>query len=71
MSDNKQNIEETAEQGGQVDAIVSQQLLDIPDYDSGVLNDYGGGNTQWWQDYIRVEINRCNEYWSEQIRNVL
>jgi len=36
---------------------------EIADYDCGIINDYGGGNVQWWQDYLRHEINRCNEYW--------
>ena len=41
-------------------------MPDILDYDPGLLNDYGGGNVDWWFDYIRAEINRCNEYWREQ-----
>ena len=32
-------------------------------YDSGLLNDYGRGNVQWWQDYIRAEVARCNDHW--------
>jgi len=44
--------------------------MDIPDYDAGLLNDYGGGNVDWWQDYIRAEIGRCNEYWREQLEQV-
>lgn len=43
--------------------ITLEDILDEQDYDPGLLNDYGGGNVQWWQDYIRAEINRCNEYW--------
>jgi len=38
-------------------------LSDQPDYDCGLINDYGGGNVSWWMDYLRTEINRCNEYW--------
>jgi hypothetical protein len=34
-------------------------------YDAGLLNDYGGGNIEWWQDYLRAEIGRANEYWRE------
>lgn len=37
------------------------------DYDSGLLNDFGGGNVNWWQNYIRAEIDRCNDYWREQL----
>ena len=35
----------------------------IPDYDAGLLNDWGGGNVEWWQDYLRAEIARANEHW--------
>lgn len=36
-------------------------------YDAGLLNDFGGGNVGWWQDYIRYELNRCSEYYEKQI----
>ena len=39
------------------------------DYDPGILNDFGGGNVGWWMDYIRAEIDRCNEYWNDKILN--
>ena len=32
-------------------------------YDPGLLNDYGGGNVEWWQDYIRAEVERCNDHY--------
>jgi hypothetical protein len=35
----------------------------LPDYDAGLLNDFGGGDAEWWQDYIRAEIGRANDYW--------
>lgn len=34
-------------------------------YDAGLLNDYGGGNVEWWQDYLRSEIERSNEFHGE------
>ena len=37
--------------------------FEIQDYDSGYLNDFGGGNVSWWHDYIRAEVGACNEYW--------
>lgn len=40
-----------------------EPVADIPDYDAGMLNDWGGGNTDWWLDYLRAEIGRCNDYW--------
>jgi hypothetical protein len=36
-------------------------------YDAGLLNDWGGGNVDWWQDYIRSEVERCNDYWRQRI----
>jgi len=36
-----------------------------PDYDAGLLNDFGGGNTDWWLDYIRAEIGRANDHWRD------
>ena len=35
----------------------------IKRYDAGLLSDYGGGNVEWWQDYLRAEIERCNDHW--------
>lgn len=43
---------------------------EIADYDCGMLNDYGGGNVDWWWDYIRAETNRCNEYWRSATSHV-
>ena len=37
------------------------------DYDAGLLNDFGGGNVEWWQDYLRAEIGRANEFWRQQV----
>ncbi len=36
-------------------------------YDAGILNDYGGGNVEWWQDYIRTELGRANDYWQDEV----
>jgi hypothetical protein len=35
------------------------------DYDAGLMNDFGGGDVGWWQDYLRAEIGRANDYWRE------
>ena len=39
-------------------------------YDSGLLNDYGGGNVEWWRDYIRAEVGRCNDFWEQQVKQL-
>ena len=36
-------------------------------YDSGLLNDFGGGNVSWWQDYIRAELERAHGHYQDQI----
>jgi len=46
-------------------------LLNISDYDCGLMNDCGGGQVSWWHDYIRYEINRCNEHWREEINSII
>lgn len=35
-------------------------------YDAGLLSDYGGGNVEWWQDYIRAELERAHEFYADQ-----
>ena len=40
-------------------------------YNPGLLNDWGGGNISWWQDYIRSEIDRANDYWRPQVDALL
>lgn len=35
-------------------------------YDAGLLNDFGGGNVEWWQDYIRAELGRAHDFYAEQ-----
>ena len=33
---------------------------------AGLLNDYGGGKIEWWQDYIRAELARAHEFYQSQ-----
>ena len=40
---------------------------DYADYDAGLLNDFGGGDVGWWQDYLRAEIDKANDFWREQV----
>ena len=36
-------------------------------YDAGLLSDYGGGNVEWWQDYIRAELDRSHDFYTEAL----
>ncbi len=48
-----------------------EEIAELTDYDPGLLNDYGGGNVGWWQEYIRNCVNSCNEHWRAQIDTIL
>ena len=41
--------------------------IELTEYDAGLLNDFGGGNVEWWQDYIRAELGRAYEHYQSQI----
>jgi len=41
--------------------------VDCPDYDAGLININGGGNVEWWLDYIRAEIGRANDHWRDEM----
>jgi len=45
-------------------AIKAEQL---EAYDAGILNDFGGGNVGWWQDYIRAELERAHDHYQQQV----
>jgi len=47
--------------------VVSRSLLS--EYDIGIISDYGGGNVEWWQNYVREEVARCNDYWVSQLQD--
>lgn len=44
-----------------------QEPMALEEYDAGLLNDYGGGNVEWWQDYIRAELGRAYEHYQSQM----
>jgi hypothetical protein len=35
-------------------------------YDAGLLNDFGGGNVEWWQDYLRAELERAHDHYDTE-----
>ena len=39
---------------------------ELEQYDAGLLNDFGGGNVEWWQDYIRAELARAYDFYQSQ-----
>jgi len=39
-------------------------------YDAGLLNDFGGGDVSWWQDYLRAELEHAHDFYQVQIEAV-
>lgn len=37
----------------------------LPYYDAGLLGDGGGGDVDWWQDYLRAELARAHEFYAD------
>ena len=35
-------------------------------YEAGLLSDFGGGNVDWWQDYIRAELERAEGFYTSE-----
>lgn len=42
---------------------------EVEPYDAGLLGDFGGGNVEWWQDYIRSELQRAHEFYESQLQS--
>lgn len=40
---------------------------ELEPYDAGLLNDFGGGNVEWWQDYIRAELGHAHDFYQSQV----
>jgi len=53
------------------DRHITEALATLPDYDLSLLNDWGGGNVDWWHDYLRAEIDRANAHWRSMILGIL
>lgn len=47
--------------------IKHEEAVMLDCYDAGLLSDFGGGNVEWWQDYIRAELARAHDHYSEQL----
>lgn len=44
--------------------------IELEEYDAGLLNDFGGGDVEWWQDYIRAELSRAHDFYQSQAENL-
>lgn len=48
-------------------ASVEPASFSLDAYDAGLLGDGGGGDVSWWHDYIRSELDRAHEFYSDQL----
>lgn len=48
-----------------------KEIEEFDEYDSGLLNDFGGGHVEWWRDYIRAEVGKANERGKTQYEGLL
>lgn len=39
-------------------------------YDAGNINSFGGGDVEWWQNYIRSELERAHDFYAQQAENI-
>lgn len=52
------------------EAKISEAALILDRYDTGLLGDGGGGDVNWWWDYIRSEFDRAHEFYQDQADNL-
>lgn len=63
--------EDAAELRADTPPATQQSAVGEPDrYDAGLLGDGGGGDVGWWQDYIRAELERAYEFYSNQFASL-
>lgn len=60
-------IEATPQQHLAQIRVEAVESIIIDAYDAGHLNDFGGGNVGWWQDYIRSELAAACDFYQSQI----
>jgi len=63
-------VEEIASLQQQLEKARWVPAIELEEYEAGYLNDYGGGNVEWWQDYIRGELGRAYEFYQDRIQIV-
>lgn len=51
--------------------VMRAETVEIAQYDAGLINDYGGGNVGWWQDYVRYEVGMANSHYQEQLAELI
>ncbi len=50
---------------------MADETMTLDYYDAGLLNNYGGGNVDWWFDYIREELGRAHAFYQSQVDSMI
>lgn len=60
---------------GQIEELLTQserqQHILLDEYDTGLLSDFGGGDTAWWWDYMRNELGSAHDHYQSQVNQLL
>lgn len=49
------------------DDLSPRETPELDEYDAGLLASAGGGDVEWWQDYLRAELGRAHEFYQSQV----
>ncbi|MCY1218258.1 hypothetical protein D9M72_302000 [compost metagenome] len=60
-----------AELRSAADDLAPRDTPALDEYDAGLLSSAGGGDVDWWQDYLRAELERAHEFYQSQLESLL
>lgn len=52
------------------DDLSPRDTPELDEYDAGLLASAGGGDIEWWQDYLRAELGRAHEFYQSQMESI-
>ena len=81
VSEGKANIESgllaqdeaqamAAELRSAADELSPREAPELDEYDAGLLASAGGGDVEWWLDYLRAELGRAYEFYQSQLESL-
>lgn len=59
-----------AELRSAADELSPREAPELDEYDAGLLSSAGGGDVEWWQDYLRAELGRAHEFYQSQMESL-
>ena len=60
-----------AELRSAADDLSPRDTPELDEYDAGLLSSAGGGDVDWWQDYLRAELERAHAFYQSQLEGLL